>query len=233
MHGNSIEIDWDENLIISNRVSSEVLKINRMTGDVIWIWGGPLNEFSISGDSLGGFSKQHDVRRIDNGNILMFDNGTEHNPQISRVLEFDLNEDDKTADLVWEYIHPDELSSHAFGSSQRLPNGNTLINWGLMPEHGAIITEVDFQKNIVFEIRYPLEFKSYKVRKADWNFDVNLFRDDVNLDELINVVDIIILVQYILNVPEEIDMFHLFKCALNLDGNIDVTDVQLIVNNIL
>ena len=32
MHGNSIEVDSDNNLLLSNRVSNEVLKINRVTG---------------------------------------------------------------------------------------------------------------------------------------------------------------------------------------------------------
>ena len=45
MHGNSIEIDYDNNLIISDRRSSQLIKINRVTGYVIWILGGPLNYF--------------------------------------------------------------------------------------------------------------------------------------------------------------------------------------------
>jgi Arylsulfotransferase (ASST). len=36
MHGNSIEIDTDENIIVSNRRSSEIIKIDRLSGDVIW-----------------------------------------------------------------------------------------------------------------------------------------------------------------------------------------------------
>ena len=42
------------------------------------------------------------------------------------------------------------------GSVQRLENQNTLINWGLVVGHGAIITEVDYEKNIVLDIRYPV-----------------------------------------------------------------------------
>ena len=34
MHGNSIEIDYDENLLISNRMSSEIIKIDRNNGNV-------------------------------------------------------------------------------------------------------------------------------------------------------------------------------------------------------
>ena len=74
MHGNSIDIDLDSNILISNRRSSEIIKIDRNNGDVIWYFGGPNNEFSITNDPYNGFSRQHDVRRIENGNILLFDN---------------------------------------------------------------------------------------------------------------------------------------------------------------
>ena len=52
------------------------------------------------------------------------------------------------------------------GSAQRLINGNTLINWGtLMGEiNGAVITEVDYEKNILLELHFPVH-NNYKVRK--------------------------------------------------------------------
>ena len=68
MHGNSIEIDNDNNLIISNRRSSELIKIDRVTGFPVWYFGGPLNEYEILNDDLNGFSNQHDARRLENGN---------------------------------------------------------------------------------------------------------------------------------------------------------------------
>ena len=72
MHGNSLEIDYDENLIFSDRRSSQIVKINRESGDILWIFGGPLNQFEIINDPFDGFSKQHDARRIENGNIRFF-----------------------------------------------------------------------------------------------------------------------------------------------------------------
>ena len=57
MHGNSIEIDDDNHLIISNRRSSEILKINRYSGEIIWRFGGPQNDFTILNDSIFESSK--------------------------------------------------------------------------------------------------------------------------------------------------------------------------------
>ena len=92
MHGNSIEVDYDNNLIISNRKSSEIIKIDRQTGDVIWIMGGPTNEFIILNDPLNGVSWQHDVSRLENGNLLVFDNGNYHTPHTSRAVEYQIDE---------------------------------------------------------------------------------------------------------------------------------------------
>ena len=50
MHGNSIEVDTDQNIILSNRVSSEIIKIGRNTGNVIWRLGGPKNDFLFEDD---------------------------------------------------------------------------------------------------------------------------------------------------------------------------------------
>ena len=74
MHGNSIDVDYDDNLILSNRRSNEIIKIIDKNGEVIWIMGG-LNEFQFINDSFNGPAAQHDVTRLDNGNILVFDNG--------------------------------------------------------------------------------------------------------------------------------------------------------------
>ena len=203
MHGNSIEIDDDENLLLSNRTSNEVFKIDRLTGDIIWIMGGPLNEFTFIDDPLNGFNKQHDVRRINNGNITLFDNGTQHSPMVSRAVEYEIDEINKTAQLVWAYNHPDSIVSMSMGSVQRLPNQNTLINWGfffetIIMDVGTLIMEVDYDKNIIFELIYPQNIWAYRARKSDWDFSINVIKGDSNLDDIVNVVDVIYLLNYIL-----------------------------------
>ena len=234
MHGNSIEVDYDNNIILSNRRSSEIIKIHRETGEVIWILGGPLNEFEIINDSFNGISKQHDVRRLDNGNILIFDNGNTHNEPVSRVVEYQIDEENKTAELVWEYQSPYNYVSVSMGSSQRLPNQNTLICWGnTLSDNGAMITEVNYDKEIVLEIVYDSGYNSYKVRKDFWNFNIPMLVGDPNLDETVNVLDIIYLVNYIFNYNGEKNIFDLYKIDINKDYSMDVTDIVGLVNIIL
>jgi len=233
MHCNSIEVDGDEHILISNRASNEILKINRQSGDIVWHLGGPLNEFTFINDPKHGFKMQHDVRRLDNGNITLFDNGVTHSPPISRVLEYGLDENEKTAELVWDYIHPDSIIGLAMGSVQRLPNGNTLINWGTINNRGALITEVTNDKNIVLEIQYPDQHKVYKVRKDNWSFAVNLLAGDINLDNTIDILDINYIIDHydLMSVP--LDIYHLFRYDTDKDGEININDIEFLVDQIL
>ena len=233
LHGNSIEIDLDSNLIVSNRRSSEVLKIDRYNGEVIWYFGGPNNEFTITNDPFNGFSQQHDVRRIENGNLLIFDNGNEHSSRISRAVEYELDEIEKIANLVWDFSHPEEYHGVAMGSAQRLPNNNTLINWGTIHHRGAVITEVDYDKNIVLDIEYPEGIKCYKVRKHDWNFSTNLIPSDANLDSMVDIFDLNHIIEYIFSPSSNLNMYHLYRFDSNRDGFIDENDINIFVNQIM
>ena len=231
MHGNSIEIDYDDNLILSDRRSSQIIKINRITGDIIWILGGPLNEFEIINDTFQGFTKQHDARRLENGNILLFDNGNSHEPPTSRAVEYQIDNQNMTATLVWEFVNPYGVVSASMGSVQRLPNYNTLINWGNIPTQGANIIEVDNDGNIVLELQFDLG-SCYKVRKSDWEFDISMIIGDPNLDENIDILDIIYQINFILS-EDSYDLFNLYKIDLNKDANIDILDIMQLVNIIL
>ena len=233
MHGNSIHIDLDSNILVSNRRSSEVIKIDRNSGDVIWIFGGPNNEFSITNDPYNGFSRQHDVRRIENGNILLFDNGNDHDPPISRALEYEIDESEMTANLVWEFSHPEGYVGLAMGSVQRLPNNNTLINWGSLLDQGIVVTEVNYDKNIVFEIQYPYPFYCYKVRKHHWQFETNLICGDTNLDNQVNILDINYIADYTAQNSSDMEVYHLYRYDINRDRSIDNDDINLLAEMII
>ena len=233
MHGNSIEVDFDEHLLISNRRSSEIIKIHRETGETIWHMGGPLNEFTFINDPLGNFKKQHDARRLDNGNITLFDNGTTHDVPLSRAVEYSVNEEEMTAELVWSFTHPDNLVGLSMGSVQRLPNDNTLINWGNIAGQGTIVTEVNLQGNIVLELRFPTQYHTYKVRKNDWTFHSNLIIGDTNQDHVIDIFDLNYIIDFQNLDIQKKDVFHLFRVDINRDGEFNLDDVYHLAGQIL
>ena len=71
----AVAIDSDDNIFISNRAMSEIIKFNRENGELIWRLGGPMNDFTFINDLFNGPNRQHDARRLPNGNIMIFDNG--------------------------------------------------------------------------------------------------------------------------------------------------------------
>ena len=180
-----------------------------------------------------GFSRQHDVRRIGNGNILVFDNGNDHEPPISRALEYQLNEGEKTAELVWDFSHPNGYVGLSMGSIQRLPNNNTLINWGRLAEEGGVFTEVDYDKNIVLDIQYPESVHCYRVTKSNWSFDTNLITGDTNLDNTLDVMDISLIADYVSQEVYVLDIYHLFRFDINKDRSIDDIDIILLAQIII
>ncbi len=176
IHTNSIEIDYDGNILLSNRYFDEITKIDRQTGNTIWRLGGKYcknNEFTFLNDPEG-FSHQHDVRRLPNGNITLFDNGNLHNPRYSRVAEYQVDEVNKFVSLVWEYKNDPETFTPAMGSARRLSNHNTIIGWGASTAVG--ISEVQPNGDISFYLTMPDTLFNYRAFKFPWK--TNLFVTD-------------------------------------------------------
>ena len=163
-HCNAIDADTDGNLLLSTRHFNEITKISRETGDMMWRLGGKNNQFRFVNDSVG-FSYQHAVRRIDNGNITLFDNGDFHVPPYSRAVEYAVDTARKTATLVWQYRNTPDVFGYAMGFVQRLQNGNTLIGWGA---GNPTVTEVSPSGNKVFEMTFDDGVYSYRAFRYNW-----------------------------------------------------------------
>ncbi|MEX1080776.1 MAG: arylsulfotransferase family protein [Halofilum sp. (in: g-proteobacteria)] len=99
----------------------------------------------------GPWVEQHDPRVLDNGNILIFDNGGAFQPgNASRVLEFN----PRTHAVTWRYAGTPEqpFDSHIRGAAERLRNGNTLIT----ESNGGRLLEVTAAGEIVWEYVHPV-----------------------------------------------------------------------------
>ena len=164
VHGNAIVLDTDGNIMISSRHMDEITKIDRITGDIIWRLGGKNNQFTFVNDALG-FSYQHAIRRIANGNITLFDNGNFHRPCFSRAVEYALDEGRKTATLVWQYRHVPDVCGFALGYVQRFPGGHTLIGWGAA---SPTLTEVAADGTVITELTFDPGIASYRAFRYEW-----------------------------------------------------------------
>ncbi|HUM47619.1 MAG TPA: arylsulfotransferase family protein [Chitinophagales bacterium] len=178
IHGNALERDQDGNLLLSSRNMSEITKINLETGDFVWRMGGENNQFTFVNDNIPqNFNYQHDIRRLPNGNVTLFNNGVYLPVQRSSAKEYHLDEVNKIATLIWYYEHPMVGPANVFGtgsgSIQRLSNGNSIISWGKTINSSSGIpnyTEVDENNNIVWEFKFTDSLqRGYRVHKYIWN----------------------------------------------------------------
>jgi len=165
VHGNALEFDLDGHILLSARNMDEITKINRQTGEIIWRLGGKRNQFEFINDP-DGFSFQHDIRRLSNGHITIFDNGVYHTLPYARAVEYELDEDFLKVKKVFEYRHDPEIRSRKLGNVQRLSNGNTLIGWGL---NRTAVTEIRPDGTTVFELEFPEDVYSYRVFRFPWS----------------------------------------------------------------
>lgn len=154
-HINSLFEDTDGNIIISTRHYDEISKISKATGEFIWRFGGSKcknNQFTFENDDQNGFkgfSHQHSALLLENGNILLYDNGNLKNIPVSRAVEYKLNFNTKVATKIWEHQRSSDFYQSSMGNVQRLSNGNTLINWGRNS-----ISEVRPNNTVAFNLVY-------------------------------------------------------------------------------
>ena len=123
------------NLLICLRHANMVLILNPESWEILWSWGPGILDWP------------HMPTMLDNGNILIYDNGAHRT--YSRILEIDPVENL----IVWEYQAdpPEKFYSKTRGSNQRLPNGNTLI---CESERGRVF-EITPSGEVVWEFYNP------------------------------------------------------------------------------
>lgn len=172
-HFNAVEEDSDGNILVSVRHFNEITKIDRSTGAVIWRLGGHANEFAFVNDT-SGFKAQHAIRRLVNGNITLLDNGGV-GPPLHPVAakEYQLDEDAHTATLVWSHAPDPEVFSSAIGNVQRLPNGLTLIDYGMAEGINAAFEVVDPSGTPVFRLQFDDTLRTYRAfNYPTWPWDL-------------------------------------------------------------
>ena len=100
--------------MVSYRLTSTVGIVDRASGAFKWKWG------------PGEIYHQHHPTWLDNGRVLIFDNGGHRRgASFSRIVEVD----PATNEIHWEYQGMPAISFYSYNisSAERQPNGNTLI----------------------------------------------------------------------------------------------------------
>ena len=160
-HINSIDVDHDDNLLVSARRTFAVYKVDRETGEVIWRLGGKRSDFEMGPGTWMRY--QHDARRQADGTITLFDNGGVRKDKQSYGVVLDL--DETTAAVDRKYAHPDGRVAAVMGSMQVLPDGNVFVGWGSDP----LFSEFSGGGELLFHASFPPEVDSYRAFRFPWS----------------------------------------------------------------
>jgi hypothetical protein len=148
-HANAILVLSDGNFLVSFRNTDTLYKIDRKTSTILWRLGGKRGDFKFVNDPHGGFSHQHNPTELPNGDLLLFDDGNLHDPPVTRVVQYHLDEQARTATLVWEHHHQPDLFTYCCGSAEREANGDTLTAWGA----SELVDEIDANGKVLWSLQ--------------------------------------------------------------------------------
>ena len=157
-HLNSIEVDTDQNLLLSARNTHTIYKIDRATGEIIWRLGGKHSDFALLSDAA--FAWQHDARRLPGATISLFDNGS----RISRALVLNVDEARRTVALRKAYTHPGRLFANSQGNVQVKPDGTVSVGWGAQP----YVSEFAPDGSLLSDARLGAGYISYRAYRMPW-----------------------------------------------------------------
>src|SRR5699024_10287727 len=182
VHFNSLAIDpEDNNLIISARNMSSIIKLNRETGDIMWVLGGKGDQFGLSEEQK--FSRQHKLSFLSDGTILLFNNGNvlpkapypvvpDDSPlhdkkEETSIMKIKIDEENK--EVVEYENYPTGEFSGTRGSVQMLNEKKNivLIGWGSGENNDATFTEKKLSTGEELFVFYPkdegdISYRSYK-----------------------------------------------------------------------
>ena len=178
-HGNSLWMS-DGVIVASFRACGKVLAIDAATGDVVWRlgrsyrapeeWGsdelsghgrgkGPA-PMTILNDPYGEFCGQHSAQVLDNGHLLLYDNGfpcvrdpatgvsRRESGVFSRAVEYAIDPDNGEAIFQRHHsLHGDfNRGAWAAGLVEPMDNGDWLVSWGF--SNGERITAVPVDESV-------------------------------------------------------------------------------------
>jgi hypothetical protein len=152
-HANALFYDEVTNTyLISFRNVSQVLEFDRATGQITRAFGGPLADYPVDPPEAT-FTYQHGAHWTDEGTLLLTSSGRAASGEFDDLetwaSEFEVDPESRVLNEVWTYGRGEGLHAHALGEAHRLPNGNTLVNWG----SEGLLREITPGGGVVWEMR--------------------------------------------------------------------------------
>ena len=220
-----------------------------MGGDILYRWGNPMNYGRGTIDDKV-FTGQHDANWIEfgspgAGNIIIFNNGAtsgfgggygvqssiiEINPPMDSNGNYLLNNIDPFGPAVpyWSFVS--NSFSPFMSGTRRLPNGNTLITVATemkifeISDNGHTVWEYNHS-----ELGHNSISKSFKY-SLDYLVQDSGILGDSNNDYNTDILDLIIIVNFILDSSSEIEIS---QSDMDQNGEISINDVIILLSIII
>ncbi|KAI1870159.1 hypothetical protein JX265_006329 [Neoarthrinium moseri] len=166
IHVNSIAKGDDGHYIASARAASTVYKINGTDGSILWRLGGKTSDFDL-GPGVE-FAFQHHARYVPGApdTISLFDNSAGAG-SAGKIIHLDFDKWEAT--LIQAFNPPHPILAFSQGSTQILPNGNALVNWGSANQ----VTEFSSHGEVLFHAFLESgtrqdDTQNYRAFKSNW-----------------------------------------------------------------
>jgi hypothetical protein len=148
-------LNWDEasdSFLYSFYTTNLVVQIDRTTGTTLRVFGADYGDYAFD-PSESAFAWQHGCVFTDTGHLLLSTHTTDRPEEEERTVarEYEVDDENMALHQVWSFGADLELNANTAGEAHRLPNGNTLHNYGsygrireVTPD-GTIVWDVDWR----------------------------------------------------------------------------------------
>ena len=189
-HGNGLEYDEvDDAVIINLRHQDALIKIDRKSGEIVWIlgehtdWSEKLQKKLLKpvGKPFRWIYHAHNPRLTEDRTIVLFDNGkfqarpfkdyVTPEDTYSRTVEFEVDEKNMTVRQIWashDRVTDDNCFSFAMGDAHQLPEtGNFLVVDSICDYREKNLTqdEFDYTRRHVADVVQWARIREYRGRQ--------------------------------------------------------------------
>ncbi len=141
-HVNGLCFDKNNDYLLSVSIEDQIWKIDAKTGELVWKFGRN-GDFAM--DEKDYFSFQHSPYVMENGDLMLFDNGLYD--QRSGARAFRLDEEKRTAEATITALLPPDMYTSRMGNAYLLPNGNILQ----CSSKTGVVAITDKQGNVLWQ----------------------------------------------------------------------------------
>jgi hypothetical protein len=168
-HVNSIDPEPDGNVLISARNTWAAYQIESGTGRILWRLGGLDSSFALGPGTKTAW--QHDARMLPDGDVTLFDDGSDPTEPFedhhSRAIRIALDLATHRASLAAVLTHPNPaLLAASQGNVQTLPDGNTVVGYGGVPEISEYAGD---SGGLLFDAHLPYDLIFYRAFRYPWS----------------------------------------------------------------